>query len=362
MAEERYETLTTSYGGLWKSSGILDYYYLTNPYFPSDEFIEEFSNVSKSLIVNYPSGRKIIDAMAAAIFNVPKEFIVVSNGASEIIEVLSRSFTGTFGIFIPTFDEYANRIGAVNTVLQQIPQDDFEITLEDIQAISEKASNIILVNPNNPTGKILSKKTLLEVLFLLKNKNKKLIIDESFADFSTDNISLVDFDILKKFPNLFIVKSLGKSYGIPGLRIGIFLTSNQSFIQKMRTSLPIWNINSFAEYFFEAFPRYKKVFANSCKKVQEDREEFLGSLLNIPDIKVWRSQSNFILCELLKVKYLDKFSIDMLDIYNIFIKNCQPKLGIQGRALIRVAVRTKKENKLFVKALAHLLLSEHYNQ
>lgn len=296
--------------------------------------------------------------MAAAIFNVPKEFIVVANGASEIIEVMSRSLTGTFGIFVPTFDEYANRIGTANTVLQQISKDNLEVTLEDIHAISEKASNIILVNPNNPTGKIISKDILFEALLFLKSKSKNLIIDESFADFSTEDISLVDFNILKEFPNLFIVKSLGKSYGIPGLRMGVFLTSDLSLIQKMRINLPIWNINSFAEYFFEAFPRHKNAFVNSCKKVQEDRSEFLRLLLNVPDVKAWESQANFILCELLTVENLNQFSIDILDRYNIFIKNCQSKMGVQNRALIRVAVRTKKENEFFVTALKHLLL-EH---
>nr|WP_295869676.1 aminotransferase class I/II-fold pyridoxal phosphate-dependent enzyme [uncultured Chitinophaga sp.] len=355
---ERYDLLINSYGGLWKSPGIYDYYFLTNPYFPTNGFFQEIGAIAKEVIMNYPSGRKMIDTMAAAMFKVSPDYTAVSNGASEIIDLLIRTLPGKFGTFIPTFEEYINRAGVQQMLTCPTLENDFHISIADIISLSAAVDNIILVNPNNPTGQIIEKEVLEEALMLLQGTNKRLIIDESFADFCDHDISLLDHDILEQHPNLFIIKSLGKSYGIPGLRSGMLFSADRLIIDLVKAALPIWNINSFAEYFYDVFPRYRKDFLASCQKLVADRTYLAEKLQEMEVFKVFPSQGNFLLCEMLIDMNARDFAIALLRRHNILIKDCQQKIGLDNRRMIRLAVRSHEENQLLLNAI-HAVCS-HY--
>lgn len=353
--EHKYNSLLKSYGGLWRSSEIIDFLYLSNPFFPPDELINELSNALSGLVKNYPSGPTTINQLSAATFQVNSEYTLVSNGASEMIEVVLAILNSTFGIFTPTFDEYINRVQNDKMRTTKLTSPDFLPDLPMIKSLSTTCDCIILINPNNPTGKGIKQDTILSMLDYLKKNKKYLIVDESFADFSSIPISLLSNQILRRYSNLFIIKSMGKSYGIPGLRLGALFTSNKEILQKVRSKLPIWNINSIAEYFFELFPRYKSTYIDACKKIQIERNYLGNRLSKNKNLSVFDSDANFIFLELLNGQSSEDLAFSLFRDYNILVKDCNSKKGISGKTYLRVAVKTREDNNKLIHALNSLV-------
>lgn len=353
--EHKYNSLLKSYGGLWRSSEIIDFFYLSNPFFPPDGLINELKNALPRLLDNYPSGGTTINHLAATTFQVKSGYTIVSNGASEMIECVLGILNCTFGILTPTFDEYINRVEKPKIRTAKLTAPDFLPDLTMIKNLSTTCDCIILINPNNPTGKGLKRDTILSMLDYLKENRKYLIVDESFADFSGTPVSLLSNHILRTYNNLFIIKSMGKSYGIPGLRLGALFTSNKEIRQRVRSKLPIWNINSIAEYFFELFPRYRSIYIDACKKVQNERNYLSTQLSKNKNLSVFNSDANFVFLELLNGRSSKDLAFSLFRDYNILVKDCNSKKGISGKAYLRVAVKTREDNDKLIHAINSLV-------
>lgn len=348
---ETYLTLVNSFGGHWRVPQIKDFYYLNNPFFPTREILDDMKNAFEQLLINYPSGRTIVDHLASVIFKIKKDYILVANGASEIIDCLLRNIEGKYGTFLPTFDEYINRLSPEKTITYELNNKDFKLSIEEVKKLSDNVQNIVIINPNNPTGQIIHKKELLSILKFLKEKKKNLIVDESFADFCHEDISLINSSILAEYDNLYIIKSMGKSYGIPGIRLGVLITSNAETLSRVKKKLPIWNINSIGEYFLEVFPRHEKHFINACINVQAEREYLFRELSEIKSLKVFHSHGNFILSRLMNNYSLQELVLWLYKKYGIFLKDCSGKRGFNEEPFLRIGIRNRKDNELLVKAL-----------
>ena len=289
------------FGGYWRFPGLLDFCYLVNPYFPSRKMREEMKANFDTLLTEYPSGMGVNSLLASKYFGVKKEYICVGNGAAELIKSLMSYLDGNLGVIYPTFEEYPNRRES-RTIISYIPDNtDFSYTVEDIQLYFEHKdiSSLLLVNPDNPSGNFISKTDLLELAFWAKRRNIHLIVDESFVDFAMDglNSSLLYNELLESYPNLIVMKSISKSYGVPGLRLGVLATSDIELISWMKTNVAIWNINSFAEFYMQIFGKYESDYKMACEKFVAERSRFFKSLQRISFLRVIPSQANYFLCE-----------------------------------------------------------------
>lgn len=346
------------FGGYWRFPGLLDFCYLVNPYFPSRKMREEMKANFDTLLTEYPSGMGVNSLLASKYFGVKKEYICVGNGAAELIKSLMSYLDGNLGVIYPTFEEYPNRRER-RTIISYIPDNtDFSYTVEDIQLYFEHKdiSSLLLVNPDNPSGNFISKTDLLELAFWAKRRNIHLIVDESFVDFAVDglNSSLLYNELLESYPNLIVMKSISKSYGVPGLRLGVLATSDIELISWMKTNVAIWNINSFAEFYMQIFGKYESDYKMACEKFVAERSRFFKSLQRISFLRVIPSQANYFLCEVTNKYTSSELTRILLCENDILIKDCGTKKAFGGRNYIRIAVRGKEENNKLVEVLLSL--------
>lgn len=353
--QARWKMFEQRYGGYWRYPGLLDYCYLVNPYFPPQRMKDEIKNNFDRLLADYPSGMRINSLLAAKNFFLRQEQVVVGNGAAELIKALMEEMPGPYGVIRPTFEEYPNR-RADKPVVFYADNPDFSYNAKDLINFfgNTEIASLILINPDNPSGNFLSKKEVLELAEWSKARNISFVLDESFMDFSEgEDNSLLHQDILDKYPHLILIKSISKSYGVAGLRLGILASSDTDLIARMKKSVAIWNINSFAEFYLQIEEKYHKDYRAALVKIREVRDDFASELNKIPYLRVIPSQANFVCCEVLAGRRVDELCMKLLD-RDILIKDLSNKVGFDGKQYIRLAVRNTEDNNRLLTALKEI--------
>jgi len=355
--DKKLEKYQIRYGGYWRYPKLLDFCYLVNPYFPPKKMINELKYNFKVLLEQYPSGLNVNSSLVAKIFDIKKENIVVGNGAAELIKSLIEKIDGNIGFIRPTFEEYPNRHNSEKSIVFIPKNDNFSYTAKDlIEFYSDKdIEALVLINPDNPTGNYICKKDVLDLIEWARDKKIKFILDESFVDFAEEeNSTFLDDKLLNLYEDFIVVKSISKSYGVPGLRLGIVATSNSNLISMIKKDVSIWNINSFGEYYLQIYDKYKKAYTHALTEIKNARKIFLDKLNKIEEFRVIPSQANYFTIELNKGNSKE-FCAKMLDHYNIFIKDLTSKINLENREFIRVAVRNTEDNELFILAVKEYL-------
>ena len=358
--EEKLKKLQHSFGGYWRYPDLLDFCYLVNPYFPRKRMVEEMTANFETLLRDYPSGMNINSLLAAKYFGLRQEYVVVGNGAAELIKSFINLSKGKIGVIYPTFEEYPNRATSERLVKFYPSNPNFSYSHSDIIKFynDNPVDTLIVVNPDNPSGNLIDKNGLRDLCDWAQQTNLKLLIDESFIDFADNGLemSLLHNDILKKYPSLFVMKSISKSYGVPGLRLGVLASSDSDFISEMKHDVAIWNINSFAEFYLQIFGKYEKDYARSCDLFRKEREIFKQELDEIPFFRVIPSQANYFLCELSGDLSSYELTLKLLSNFNILIKDCSSKKGFNNtKQYVRIAIRDRKDNSALIKALKTLV-------
>ena len=348
------------YGGHWRFPHLLDYCYLVNPYFPTLRMKEEMRANFDVLLSEYPSGMQVNSLLAGKYFGIHQKYVCVGNGAAELIKAyIENHLEGNIGIIYPTFEEYPNRALA-NRIIKYIPTNpDFNYTVDDIQEFyaDKDISTLLLINPDNPSGNFISIADILKLVEWAEGRAITLVVDESFVDFTNnyEQNSLLHNEILTGHSNLIVVKSISKSYGVPGLRLGILASGNTYLIEKLKQEVSIWNINSFAEFYMQIFGKYENDYKVACRKFIKERELFYSDLQEIPYLRVIPSQANYFLCEVLKPFTASLLTYQLLERYNILIKDCGTKSAFDGKEYIRIAIRDRADNTFFIHALKELM-------
>ena len=352
--QEKLRLMENNYGGYWRFPQIKDFCYLVNPYFPPKKLCDELKSSFDKLLTSYPSGARQQNLLAGKIFNILPEHIVVGNGAAELIKSFGEMVSGKTAIPYPTFNEYPARFCNSSTVEIEVNKETFEYTVDDILASVDRnqANNVLLINPDNPSGHFLKQNDVLHLLDELLKRDVQLIFDESFIDFSEKEIryTLIDENIIEKYPNLIVIKSISKSYGVPGLRLGVLVSSKTELIQQVQKNNSIWNINSFAEYFLQIFDKYKSFYKEACDKLAEERIRFAKNLSTIDGIKVFPSQANYIMCRYVGRKSVTEITENLLQNHSLLVKNLKRKYGC-GAEYMRLAVLSSEDNDIMVEAL-----------
>ena len=348
--DEKVALITGRYGGYWRYPKMKDFCYLVNPYFPPQKLLNEIKANFETLISEYPSGMRVNSLVAAKNFNVHEENIIVGNGAAELIKSLMAQFTGKTGFIRPTFEEYPHRYDTSDSVSLVPENKDYSYTADDVMNFFEGSgvSQIVIVNPDNPSGNYIPKKDLLRLIEWTKGKGMKLVIDESFVDFADEEDStLIDLDLLAANTHLYVMKSISKSYGVPGLRLGVLASGDVDTVAHMKKDVAIWNINSFAEFYMQIEEKYKKYYAEALVKIRAERARFVSELSKINGIRVIPSQANFIMAELTDVEPKELLKA-LLFKHQLLIKDLSSKTG--GK-YVRIAVRNTEDNDMLVAAL-----------
>lgn len=343
------------YGGFWRFPAMLDFCYLVNPYFSSSRIIEEMQAFFPTLIAEYPSGMKVNSLLASKCWGVAEKYIVPGNGAAELIKALMEILPGTLGIVRPTFEEYPNRRDSATLVTFTPDNRDFSYGADDLIDFfsRNRADTIMLINPDNPSGNFIPKADVLRLAGWCADNGVRLVVDESFVDFSEgwrDN-SLLHDDILEAYPTMAVMKSISKSYGVPGIRLGILCSADEALIARIKKMVSIWNINSFAEYFMQIFTKYEKDYFRACDKFIAERNDFEKRLREIPFLRVIHSQANYFLCEVKAPLTAREIVIDTLKRHDILLRDCSDKGGLKGGQFLRIAVRDHADNSRLIEAL-----------
>ncbi len=348
---EKLELFHKRFGGYWRFGNIKDYCYLVNPYFPTEAMINKMKYFYDKLLFNYPSGQSIERICACRMFdNVSDDNILIGNGAAELINNLKYIVGKKIALTIPSFNEYVRCFPNSEITYINSKDDNYRLSLNKLKETLNKVDTLIVISPDNPSGSHLKYGEVIELLDMAKEMNKQVIFDESFIDFANDSYTLINDDILKKYPNLIVIKSISKSYGVPGLRLGVLASGNNKYLDIINRNMPVWNINSFAEYFLQIFLIYKKDYVFGCSKIKEERNRFYNELIKISELDVYDSEANYFMIKLNK-STANEIAEYLLDNNKILIKVLNGKNGFDDKEYIRIAVKTKEENDYFIQSI-----------
>lgn len=358
-AKDKLQKFNKRFGGYWRYPHMMDFCYLVNPFYPNRKLLDEIKANFERLICDYPSGQDINALLAAKYFGLHKEDICVGNGAAELIKALMESTSGKVGMIYPSFEEYPHRKAESDIVPFYASGRDYRYTADELMAFfgDKDIEMLVLINPDNPSGNYIEKKDVLRIADWAKEKGILFVVDESFVDFAktAESSTLLERDLLKAYPNLIVVKSISKSFGVPGLRLGVLASGDTARIAAMKKDVAIWNINSFAEFYLQIFEKYKSNYESALAQFKEVRDEYTASLEAIQNLRVIPSQANYVMCELTGDITSTALAETLLDKYNILIKDLSQKKGFNGKSYIRLAVKTPQENELLVSALKEIL-------
>lgn len=356
--DEKVASIQGRYGGYWRYPRLLDFCYLVNPCFPPRKLINEMKASFETLLTQYPSGMRVNSLLAARNFGIRQEHVLVGNGAAELIKCLMERLEGKTGFVRPTFEEYPNRYPQEESVVYVPQNENLAYGTEDLIRFfaGKDIENLVLINPDNPSGNYIEKAEVLRLADWCLERGIRLVVDESFVDFAEEeNGTLLEEEVLGRHQSLVIVKSISKSYGVPGIRLGVLASADEALIAAMKKEVAIWNINSFGEFYMQIAEKYKKDYAEGLRRFREIRKDFAKELGRVPGLRVVPSQANYLLVELTDGRTARELTKRLLLEYQLFIKDLSAKIRMDGRQFVRIAVRSVEDNRKLLEALREMI-------
>lgn len=277
-----------------------------------------------------------------------KSNLLVGNGAIEIIYNFCFAFLSkkiSVLIPIPTFQEYEVAAKLSNCKISYFKTMDLSKNLDLFISQIPKRGCIFICNPNNPTGKLLLKSQLLDIIKAAKKLSTIVFVDECFIEMvPTSNESVISY--IKKYDNLFVLRSLTKSFALPGIRIGYAAASNQIINILQKIKIP-WSVNSLAQNAATTALENKSHLKKSNLIIKRELNYLKNKINTLNGFDCYDSSTNFIL---IKTKFDSTKLQQKLLKQNILIRNCKNFRGLDNHH-IRVAVKSHKDNLKLVKAL-----------
>ena len=332
---------------------IIDFSSNVNPHIISDlgKYVLEGLEKSRSYPdINYTNLRNNISDY----IKVDSELIIPGNGATEIIYLVMKSIKRRLAILNPTFSEYGrgaklNNLEIIDFHLKE--ENNFSIDLDEIQKNMDKFDSLFVCNPNNPNGKV---KDLNELLDLMIENDKLLIVDETFMEFVGEEEKYSLINKIEQTPNLFILKAVTKFFGMPGLRLGYGVTSNKQIINNIYEYKEPWTINSFAENLSNYLFKDKEYINGSKDYYINERKFMLEELRKISRLKVYDTDTNFVLIKL-DDDEANSLKLELFEKYNILIRDASNFIGLD-KSYIRVAIKSHNDNKVLIESLRKILV------
>lgn len=284
----------------------------------------------------------------SSMLDVREDYLLFGNGASELFLALVHAIRPKKTMIpIPSFYGYKYVSESVESDIVYFPlkgNEDFLLDDTFLELLTEDIDILFIANPNNPTGKLMSKEYLKKLLKVCKNKNIWVVLDECFIEFCGNEFSMITE--IDEYDNLLLVRAFTKIYSIPGVRLGYLVCSNTILLEKIRKQLPEWNISTFAEEAGIACASQSAFAAKTVDYVRNERK-FLLDRLNQLGLRTFSSEANFILV------YSEKPLYEELLKRGILIRDCENFSGL-SKGYYRIAVKTRKENEILLKAIGEL--------
>lgn len=276
--------------------------------------------------------------------------IFIGNGAAEVIFNIVRALKPKKVLLpAPTFSEYEEAVRSIDGEVKYYSlneENEFRIDDNFIKDIDEEIDLIFICNPNNPTGVLTEKKFVEKVLKKAEKFGTKVVLDESFLDFVEEKFKYSSIELIKKYNNLIIVKSLTKFFAMPGIRIGYGISSNEAIIESInKVSIP-WAVNIVAAEGVCTGVKEKEYINKTIKYVEEQKNWLYKELNKLDFIKVFKPSVNFIMFKILKNINLKETLLPK----GILIRSCGNYEGLSEN-FYRVAVRTAKENEKLISVM-----------
>ncbi|WAX80264.1 pyridoxal phosphate-dependent aminotransferase [Streptomyces sp. KMM 9044] len=338
--------------------GPVDFCIPCNPYFPTPAMFEDMAARLRDIITYYPSSADTITAELCSLLRLPPQCVAMGNGSTELITWIDHLLVReSLAVPVPTFGRWTDQPMETGKRVDMFPLQEssgFALDLaqygEFIRARGTRVA--VICNPNNPDGGFLHKHAIVQFMDAMADLDL-VVIDESFLEFADAEVepSVVQEAMLR--PNVIVLRSLGKNFGLHGIRFG-YLVANPSLAGRVRSMLPKWNLNSFAEHVVFMLKEHGTEYQQSLHQVRRDRMDMSGQLSSLPGLTVYPSQGNFLFVRLPVGAEGTVVRDRMLTEHRLLVRECGNKIGSSSRFL-RLVVRPQVDVRRLVSGLEQVL-------
>jgi Histidinol-phosphate/aromatic aminotransferase and cobyric acid decarboxylase len=339
--------------GYEKAKDIIDFCFIANPYYPTPGMLEDLQRSLPNLIKSYPSSNPLASqAHLAEVLNVDPERLVIGNGATELIALITQTLIDRFAVPIPTFGEYLEKMRDSRDaeLFPLLAEDRYRLNLDSyLSWVNHRQLEcLLIINPGNPTGQFISTEEMIAFLHRAHNVGL-VIVDESFIDFAGDPVPSL-LPVADQFTNLLIVRSMSKHCGVPGLRLGYCYSSNLFLLNRLRRFIPTWNLNTLAQYFLSLLPATNTEYHDGRRRLIADVKQLYDELCTIPHLDVYPTGANFLLFKTTNGMTASELQTRLLTEHDMYVRDCSNKVGMDSFH-IRVASQGHKKDMRLVEAL-----------
>lgn len=340
---------------------FLDFSSNINPLGPSPMALSAISS-NLAAVVNYPDPDCTeLKSALSTYLGLPEEHLVIGNGAAELIYSLAQAARIKRAVIpVPTFIEYGLAVvncGGEVLEINMPASNGFCLPVAEIISCLEDADALFLCNPNNPTGRLLPGKVVVHLVRAALDKGTTVIVDEAFMDFIPSRSCHSVMGMVGEYPNLVVLYSMTKFFGIPGLRLGA-MAGPVEIIEAVKTARAPWTVNTLAQVAGVASLRDIRYMEETRQIVVRERKFLYRQLSKIPGIKPLPAAANFILIDVTKSGFTSGQITDILGEKGILVRNCEGFAGLDRGGYIRIAVRTRAENEKLLYELKNALEGE----
>lgn len=333
---------------------ILDFSANINPLGPSPLAVESIIN-NLSLQQCYPDPDYCeLRNEISKYLNVASDYIIVGNGATELIYLFFRSMRPRKVLIpVPTFSEYERAARLAGCEICYLPlneEDGFSLSPQRLVQNLEGVSALVLCNPNNPTGVVLPRNEVEEVVKFCNRRGILVLIDEAFMEFVHEMDCLTAIDLLDEFRNVMVVRAFTKFFGMPGVRLGYGITKSAEILEGIRSFKEPWSVNVLAAVAGVAALKDEDYIQKSKAIIQRERKYLLEELSKIGWLKPFETKANFILIKILDENISSSDLRMKLIPHGILIRDASNFVGLSDR-FIRVAVKDRRSNDILISAL-----------
>jgi len=340
---------------------ILDFSSSVNPLGPSRKALEAAKN-SFDQVSAYPdsNSNKLRQAIADHFTGLAKDNVIVGNGSTELMYLFAETFLNKGDMAIipaPTFGEYESAVRKTGEVPKFVKLDsNFTINANAFEGQMTNAKMVFLCNPNNPTSLLIPAEILVEIFEKAAKQNSLVFLDEDFLEFVENEKTLSMINQIKRYPNLFILRSFTKIFGLTGLRIGYGIASEEIINPLLCSKIP-WNVNCLAQAAAIAALQDEEHLRVTRELIRKEKAYLLSEFGKIKSFKVYQPDANFFFIDIRKSGLIAPELKDKLLRKRILIRDCSSFTGLD-QYYIRIAVKTPEEDKQLIEALKWALESQ----
>ncbi|WP_344055156.1 histidinol-phosphate transaminase, partial [Streptomyces thermoalcalitolerans] len=339
-------------------TGPVDFCIPCNPYFPTPEMFQDMAARLREIITYYPSSAETITAELCDLLQLPPQCVAMGNGSTELITWIDHLLVReSLAVPVPTFGRWTDQPMETGKRVDMFPLQESNGFVLDLaqyaEFIRKRGTRVaVICNPNNPDGGFQHRQALVQFMDAMADLDL-VVIDESFLEFADaeEEPSVVQEAMLR--PNVVVLRSLGKNFGLHGIRFG-YLVANPAIAGKVRSMLPKWNLNSFAEHVVFMLKEHSAEYRRSLQQVRRDRAEMAGHLSALPGLTVYPSQGNFLFVRLPLGADGTVVRDRLLTEHRILVRECGNKIGSSSRFL-RLVVRPEVDVRRLVSAMQQVL-------